>query len=50
MTGPEPYKALLTGLLVVMISVSSICTVELELAKSGHYEIIIIKSIIKNTF
>lgn len=46
MTGPEPYKALLTGLLVVMISVSSICTVELELAKSGHYEIIIINVIL----
>jgi hypothetical protein len=46
MTGPEPYKAFLTALLVLAISISSIFTLEFELASQGHPEVLIINVIL----
>jgi len=42
MTGPQPYAAFLTALLVLAISVTSICTLEFELASQSHPEVLVL--------
>lgn len=42
MTGPQPYAAFLTALLVLAISITSVFTLEFELASQGHPEFLVL--------